>query len=177
MMPPQYWISLGRWGNCSSEGDGLKNAKGLKEDQIETKWKMNVSAWDLATACKMPDVDMEILKDIPGVEGIEEEHPRLCKALAFGMTSSLQLALTTHMGLTTSSKFSGKVMGPLMSIGPVNVAFGPNWDKWLASVQEGAPTQAGRDQQAMISELVWSKNTERRGCPMQADCNQRVGLE
>ncbi|KAF9511330.1 hypothetical protein BS47DRAFT_1363850 [Hydnum rufescens UP504] len=45
---------------AASEGDGLKakrsmrenifieGLKGLKEDQIETKWKMNVSAWDLA---------------------------------------------------------------------------------------------------------------------------------
>jgi hypothetical protein len=68
----------------------VEGLKGLKEDQIEMKWKMNVSAWDLAVACKMPDMHMDISKDIPGVEGIEE-HPHLCKALAFGIMSLPQL--------------------------------------------------------------------------------------
>ncbi|KAF9504612.1 hypothetical protein BS47DRAFT_1368657 [Hydnum rufescens UP504] len=177
---------------AGSEGDGLKvkafergriysskDMKGLKEDQIETKWKMNVLAWDLAAACKMPDIDMEISKDIPGVEGIEEEHPRLCKGVSGSGTRHSSGGFYSRSS-TASSKFSGKVMGPLTSIGPVNIAFRPNWDEChcgIVAMTLGTQQEGAQHRQAAISELVWSENTEQDEHPMQAGHDQRVGLE
>ncbi|KAF9503505.1 hypothetical protein BS47DRAFT_1369491 [Hydnum rufescens UP504] len=106
VVPALYWILLGRWGNCGSEGDGLKS--------------------------------------------------------------------------TTSSKFSGKVMGPLTLIGPVNIAFGPNWDKChcgIVAMTLGTQQEGAQHRQAAISELVWSENTEQDERPMQAGHDQQVGLE